>query len=173
MLVNTKQLNVWGQTGFDLTEAAERRITEMVFGNVIDHVSGGRSPEYDVQLKNGKKIEVKFTNSNKIFIETSRYDGTPSGLSLTEADYYLIVHTGFFNRKIGKVKLIPTVRLKALDVAEICETKAYKPWKEGSPGSRGFVIDRELGKADGWQGNISFNEIADAFDLSGWTYKKR
>jgi len=169
MLVNTKKLNVWGQEGFDLTEKAERKITEMVFGT-IDHVTKGNSPGYDVQAM-GLKIEVKFTNSNTIFIETSRFDGTPSGLSVTQADYYLVVHTGYFNKKIGKVKLIKTLDLHNLNKSMVCKEKVYKPWAQGSPGARGFVIDREL-KNDGWVGNINFNEEHNAFDLSKWTYKK-
>jgi len=167
MLVNTKHLNV-GQAGYDLSEKAERKIAEMVFGSV-DHVTKGNQPGYDVQAM-GLKIEVKFTNSNTIFIETSRYDGTPSGLSVTEADYYLVVHTGYFNKKIGKVKLIKTADLHDLNKSMVCPTKSYEPYL-GSPGSRGFVINKEL-KNDGWVGNINFDVDKNAFDLSRWTYKR-
>ena len=141
MLVNTKKLNEWNQDGFTLNEKAEYQISKLVFGDVIDHVSKGNTKEYDVQLTGGAKIEVKFTNNPKIFIETSYYDGTPSGLMTTQADYYLIVHTGYWKRKIGKIKLIPTETLMELHKSGKCARRVYNP-RRASPGSCGFVLDK-------------------------------
>ena len=170
MLVNTKRLNQWTPEGHALNEKAERGIVELAFGDCVKEVTKGNNPGYDVLLTNGTKIEVKYTNSQAIFIETSRYDGTPSGLSKSTADYYLIVHTGYFNKKIGKVKLIPTQTLRDLSVLGRCITKSFEPYKN-SPGSKGFYLNKELNGNDGWIGNIDFDEVTDSFDISRFTYR--
>jgi len=172
LLVNTKKLNEWTDDGFTLNEKAERQLAELVFGDKVDHISEGNTKEYDVQLKDGTKIEIKFTNNPKIFIETNYYDGTPSGLLTTESDYYLIAHTGFWKSKIGKIKLIPTETLIDLYNTNKCKPKSYYP-RNDSPGSSGFILEKELGQNDGWLGNVRFDEESDSFDISQWTLRRK
>lgn len=166
MIIKTSELNKWNTDGFELNSIAERRIVNMTFASPIASVSQGNSPEWDVKLEDGTTIEVKFTDSTKPFIETHYGDGRPSGLSLSTADFYLIVQTGFWgDKKIGKVKVIPTDTLR--DIADICE-KRYYPASHDSPGSRGFILNRELGNNDGWVGNLNYDTAEGGFDLSGW-----
>ncbi len=165
MIVQTNKLNEWTQEGFDLNEQAERRICEMVFRSPIKEVSTGNSPEWDVLLEDGTTIEVKFTDKKDIFIETHYKSGQPSGLNLSTADYYLIVHTGYWNGKIGKVKVIPTQTLR--NIEPLCERKSYPS------GGSGFLLKQELGNNDGWIGNLNYDETLNGFDLSGWQRGKK
>lgn len=166
MIIKTSELNKWDADGFELNSIAERRIVDMTFTSPIVAVSQGNSPEWDVKLEDGTTIEVKFTDNTKPFIETHYADGRPSGLSLSTADYYLIVQAGFWgDKKLGKVKVIPTDVLR--NIASVCEQKEY-PASHNSPGSKGFILNRELGNNDGWIGNLNYDTAEGGFDLSGW-----
>ena len=166
MIVQTTKLNTGVNSGYKYSELAEQAAADLVFGPCCQ-ITEGFNNKYDFVTPSGKKIEVKFTNNSKIFIEEEYYDGTPSGLSVTEADYYLIFCTGIWKgKKIGKAKLIPVTDL--LSIAPSCKRKSY-PASTKSPGARGFILDRELGQNDKWIGNIRYNN---GFDLSSWTYRR-
>jgi len=171
MLVQPNKLNTGKQSGYNYSEEAEKALMELVFPGTHYTITEGYNPRYDAMLPNGTKIEIKFTNSSKLFVEESYFNGKPSGISLSEADYYLVVQKGFYGNgggEIGKVKLIPTDDL--IFVREQCITKEYEP-SNTSPGSRGFVVDRELGEFDGWLGNVSYSN--EGYDISKWMYKRR
>ena len=166
MIVETQKLNTGTQEGYNYSEQAEAALGELVFGQGCE-VTTGIDSRYDLLTPNNKKIEIKFTNAKTIFIETSYADGTPSGLAVSEADYYLIVQKGFYqNQDIGKIKLISTDALR--NVRYSCQLTSYPP-SYNSPGSCGFRLGQELGQKDGWLGSIRFNN---GYDLSGFTVKR-
>ena len=172
MIVDVTKLNSGLQEGYDYSEDAEYALCSLVYGEEnIKKITNGYNADYDVLLTNGKKVEVKFTNSHNLFIEESYYNDTPSGLSITEADVYLIVQKGTYRngQEMGKIKEIPVQTLK--NVKHLCRIESYEPYKY-STGSKGFILDKELGQNDGWIGNIAYIHTVNGYDLSRFTYKR-
>lgn len=67
-------------------------------GYAIQHIAVDEFPDWDIQITTGKTFEVKTDRKAKetgnIFIETG-YRGMPSGLSRTNADYFVIIVANF------------------------------------------------------------------------------
>jgi len=93
------------------------------------YYSLGFAPEFDVQLSDNTKLEIKISSfvSKNIFIETYKEDNSignlprkkPSGLSVTEADYYILLNPDIvkFNNEtkiVVKFRVIPVGVLKEL-----------------------------------------------------------
>lgn len=169
MIVDVGKLSSGAKGDFSYSEEAELRLCELVYGKgMVEGVTQGYNADYDVLLTDGTKVEVKFTRSKDIFIEEAYYDGTPSGLSITKADVYLIVHKGYWDGDIGKIKEIPVNVLNA--VRNKCRYKEYQPSRAG-PGSKGFILGAELGNNDGWLGNVGMNE--GVYDIGRYTWKNQ
>lgn len=171
MIINPRDLTRMDETGFSLNDYAEQRICEMVFRSPVAEQSKGYSPEWDIKLENGKTVEVKFTSSSDIFIETTYGSGAPSGLQLSEADYYLVVHQGYWAAQggtIGKVKVYRTEDLRAIESACV-RKKFYNDGSRGS-GSEGFLIGKNNEYIEEWIGNLRWDN---GYDLSSWAQGKR
>ena len=75
------------------------------------HHFKGKEPRYDIKARFNKKkvyIEVKYNKNadkyNNFIIELSKADGTPSGLSITKSNYYMLF-------SYSKYYLIETIKL--------------------------------------------------------------
>jgi len=102
----------------------------------------GYSPEYDYRL-GGRKIEQKISAHRGLELEYAREDGRPSGLSLTESDYYLTLSPSGSKHNegwvdVGKIRIFKTsdlFRILGTDPDSSPYKKVYKK-KDGSPGAR-------------------------------------
>jgi len=73
-------------------------------------ISSGNFPGWDFKI-NGKKIELKISSkgtSNSV-IELGRADGRASGLSASDADYYMFLNAA--GQNLGKLRIIPAYEL--------------------------------------------------------------
>jgi len=122
---------------------------------------------YDA-IVSGKKIEVKFQTSKNLSIEYCTDKMKPSGIMVTQSDYYLMINTGssFIGgewHNVGKVRLIPTHQLQR-KVFETLEHGGQIVVHKGSgtgPGSHCIEIDPKSMINDGWIGDINFSKGAD------------
>jgi len=124
----------------------------------------GKFPEYDIELKNSNKIEIKISSfeGNQVFIETGKLiQGIwePSGLSLSTSDYYLFLQPGKVQKKgeiTMKVRVIPTLRLKEL--GSILKSREFNNQK-------GFDLDFITLENDGWLGSYAYDQGNKIIDL--------
>ncbi len=115
--------------GFSMeyTNLLEQLIAPLVFPNDDIVYSTGYAPEYDFTI-NDIKYEIKTTTdpNQQIFIELGRQDGKDTGLTITEADFYVILHkTVNNNNHIIKIHVIATDTLKKCSAVAKSITK-YK-----------------------------------------------
>ena len=156
---------------FEYSKWAEQVVCEWLSRKrqmVIESITQGKDTRYDVMMS-GKKIEVKFQTSRFLSIEYAYADGTPSGISLTESDHYLMVNQGSSSRsdgswsKVGKVRLIPTHLLVDAMKRKIAEGN-ITVWQPGitGPGSRCVHLDPKTDlPRDGWIGDVGYVEEND------------
>lgn len=113
------------------------------FGLTKGKHTEGYAPEYDY-LINNKKVEQKISLKQGLQIEFSTYDGRPSGINLTSADYHVYVTPCWStkaNKFVGKVRLYKTSDLlKVLGKYDNYDedsrfVKVFSP-TDSSPGSR-------------------------------------
>ncbi len=115
----------------------------------------GYNPGYDGWIGE-KTFEVKFQSSAEMIIEYARYDGTPSGISLSTADYWLLVNRSSIKAKpAGKVRCLPTATLRDyVDQSIIMNNvRVYEPSASG-PGSRNVTLDPWKLGDDGWMFDV-------------------
>jgi hypothetical protein len=124
------------------------------FGTQMMLHSEGNFPDYDAIFRDGTLVEIKcssFQNSSTIFVETHKEERNsrtvvdrkiPSGLSLSKADYYILLNPG--KSKVGdvympvmKLRFIPADILKHLANTTV-ETSIVAPQGKRS---YGFNID--------------------------------
>ena len=109
----------------------------------------GYAPEYDYILGT-KKIEQKISLKQGLQIEFETYDGRPSGINLTTADYHVIITpcwSSNANKIVGKVRLYRTSDLlKVLGKYETDFLKVFSPL-DNSPGSKVISFDEKETKA--------------------------
>lgn len=153
---------------FDYSKWAEQIVCEWLSRKkqmVIESITQGKDARYDVMMS-GKKIEVKFQSGRYLSIEYAYADGTPSGISLSEADYYLMINQGSSSRedgswaKTGKIRLIPTHLLRDAIKKKI-DSGIYHEWPAGKtgPGSRCVHLDPKTDlPRDGWVGDVGYAE---------------
>lgn len=98
------------------------------FIGVKNHVlTEGYAPEYDAIDDDGIKYEVKYSTMRAsaqskgrtvyfpLYLEYKRPSGEPSGLLLSEADYYVAISPGYnyyHDKVVGKVRLFERSLLK-------------------------------------------------------------
>ena len=172
MKVLIKELHS-GDKCYEYSEKVERHIARMVSNTLnakISNETSGFAPEYDFCL-NSKRIELKLTSRSNPCIEFSRADGRPSGLLLSESDYYLILSPGGSNGKfVGKLRMFKTVDLKEKMLKEISLDKNIRvyPADSSGPGSAGFILNpKEIN--DIWVGDCELildDKKVMGFDLS-------
>lgn len=99
----------------------EQQISSVLFEDTVP-APEGYYPYYDYTVRIFGKIEQKMATTSKtstrpmVYIELHDYKGRPSGLLLTEADYYLIL-TREYNHPYGwvvKARLFSVKHLKHL-----------------------------------------------------------
>ncbi len=127
----------------DYAEGIVQNTMAEMFDLGVGKRTEGYSPDYDYYL-GGKKMEQKVSATDGLSLEYARYDGTPSGLSVTESDYYITVTPNMSKHgsewvKVGKVRMY-----KVADLFRILGTnpddspykKVYEPSPNTGPGSR-------------------------------------
>lgn len=133
---------------YDYSNEAEEFLGKLIgnkFGLGYCNPTKGYNPEYDFMLGN-KKIEVKFTSNCYPTIEFARADLRPSGLLLSQADYYLTISPGGSKGKfVGKIRLYKRVDLLEKFIQTInspltSNFKSYAP-SDNSPGSICFELN--------------------------------
>lgn len=78
----------------------ERKFAKLLTekGFTIEHMSEGCFPDWDIMVQGGRTYEIKadrkFLETGNVFIET-KYKGSPSGLSATKADYFVVIMDNF------------------------------------------------------------------------------
>ena len=124
--------------------------------NDLKH-SEGYNPYFDIEGRKGKKkfyFEVKYdsytANTKKIFIEISKPDNMPSGLSITKSDYYIlfsyfeywIVETEKL-RELIKIYLNDKIKEEGKHTDKLEEHELFKAicdYSTCTKNSRGFII---------------------------------
>lgn len=147
MIIENYRLNKTnGGTNFSYNDSAEDAIVDALCSNFNLADNGGPAgyaPEFD-RIINNTKVEIKIQSCSSPFIEISKFDGkTPSGISLTESDLYLVVNPA---GETMKMRLFYTKELKNW-VERMLEKHPEKlePRKPDNlgPGSCGFFLDFE------------------------------
>jgi hypothetical protein len=127
----------------DYAEGIVQNTMAEMFNIGVGGRTEGYAPEYDYYL-GGKKIEQKISKNEGLELEFARYDGTPSGLSLTESDYYITVSPasslhGSEWVKVGKVRMYKTsdlFRILGPAPEDSPFRKVYEPHPDRGPGSQ-------------------------------------
>lgn len=171
------QQYVWNHPNkkhFEYNQALEEQIISIIPDMQLLEQTDGFAPEYDVIVSlfdSSVKLEIKTTGrvqlstTNGIDIEFSRLDGSPSGLTATKSDYYMILSTEFNKGKlVGKIRLFPKIVLVRLaDKADTFGELYEYPQTNSGPGSVYFELDpysKSHDEAGGhvWVGDFAVNE---------------
>lgn len=97
-------------------------------------ISQGCDSKWDFRIKD-KTFELKIMSTSFYNIETSRYNGEPSGLSASESNYYVIVNPGWlYGKEVMKLRVIETNTLREA-VKVSTKVKEYLPNIHNSLGS--------------------------------------
>jgi hypothetical protein len=128
---------------------------------IVESFSFGNDPTHDVIIS-GKKIEVKYQSTSYLSIEYARPDFTPSGISLSESEYYMMINPGKSKvkgtidtyKQVGKMRLIKTNDLLKAMYAQIeAGNTIVHPAGPKGPGSRVVKINPKTINHD-WLGDI-------------------
>jgi hypothetical protein len=162
------------------SEALANYIEPKIVNDFLDVFNGhpvklhtqGNSPEFDIQLKNGTKIEIKvfgYNSRNKKTFEESGYTAfiethqeiqgelVPSGLLLSEADYYLMLNP-------GSIQKTPCLKVRVIST-EVLKSFFYALGNKQTVGNaRGFYIRFNDLYNDGWVGSYPFDPEDNSFD---------
>ena len=141
MIIDVSKLN----TDYCYNSRAENAIALSFcyhYDMVLNEQSYGLNSGYDVIINN-KKVEIKVQTSGSPFIEYANYDMTPSGITLTNSDIYMILNPGMsMGVRYMKMRLFYTRELYRWvdnNVQNGAKDIAYKPDSMG-PGSRGYKL---------------------------------
>lgn len=141
MLIDLSKLN----KDFSYNTKAENAVAVSLCYNynlLFNEHSVGLNSQYDCII-NGKKVEIKIQSGGAPIIEYMKYDGTPSGITLSEADVYMVLNPGMSaGTKFMKVRLYNTAYLRQWIDTQLktdAEPIVYKPDGTG-PGSYNFKL---------------------------------
>ena len=151
---------------WDYSNRAEKLILNRClnsFGLTGGDCTTGNDSRYDFIIEE-KKIELKVTRlEDKFCIEYAYGNGEPSGISTTEADYYMWMHPGYTkNTLVGKLSLWPIntigkqTGLKDIVNSLKSDQKHLKNYS-GTPGSKNVIITHEMLKYYGVNGKHPFD----------------
>ena len=189
--VNIPMLSDWDDITRDSADWwIETKIGDKVasfFGTQMMLHSEGNFPDYDVIFRDGTLCEIKcssFESNKTMFVETHKEEinltalvqrKIPSGLSLSQAHYYIMLNPG--QSKVGdkyvpvmKLRLIPTEVLRQLAQTTVESSISAKEGKK----SYGFEIDLKDPKFnDGCLGHFPYDPETKTVDLGSFVrYKK-
>lgn len=89
-------------------------------------ISQGMNSLYDFRILN-KLFELKIMSTPYYNIEVSRWNGSPSGLSASKSDYYLIINPGYlYQKEVMKIRVVTLASLKEA-VKTNCRVTVYEP----------------------------------------------
>ena len=149
----------WGGH-FDYSKYAEQVAAEFWARKrqmIVESVLGHDDDTCDFIIS-GLKAEAKFQSTSDLVLEYRRADGTPSGLSTTKSDRYIMVNQGWSNMvqaKVGKVRVFKTKHLQQLmwqNVEAGTNLKEY-PADHRGPGAKCVVLDSRDAMHD-WLGDV-------------------
>lgn len=148
----------WGGH-FDYSKYAEQVLAETWARKrqmIVESVIGHDDDAFDFIIS-GTKAEAKFQSTEKLVLEYRRLDGTPSGLSTTKSDRYIMVNQGWSNKvmdKVGKIRVFKTKQLQQLVWQNVeAGTNMVEYAAVNGPGSRCVVLDSRDVMHD-WLGDI-------------------
>jgi len=111
MIVDVYELNnlTYGFNYNDKVEAIIQNIVADILELPKGTLTKGYSPNYDFIIGNSK-YELKISSKKNFVCEFAKNDGTPSGISLTESDYYIVISPGWTKLygEAFKLRIIPT-----------------------------------------------------------------
>ena len=130
--------------------------------------SYGAFPEFDTQLADGTTVELKISSheGNSVFVETAKNSQgwwVQSGLTLSQADYYIFLQPGIVQKDgpvVMKVRILPTTELRSLH--QILKIREYN-------NSRGFQLEFGSLANDGWVGSYPYYSDTKQFDTKSPT----
>ncbi len=184
--INIPLLSDWNDITRDSADWwIETKVGEKIagfFGTQLSMHSEGNFPEYDIQFRDGTTCEIKcssFENSKTLFIETHKEERNqrgvvqrkiPSGLSLSVADYYILLNPG--RSKVGdqykpvmKVRMFPTGLLRHLAHT----TTETSIGMTGEKKSYGFNVDlHDPEQSDFCLGHYHYEPETKTVDLSSF-----
>lgn len=172
---------------FLYSEEAELALSTLVFGEKnIKNISSGYAPGYDVELANGKTVEIKIKSGRDLFIEFSQLsragERVDSGMALSKADYWLFVTLGGGGsyKHVGKLRLFKKSKLLSSIVRGLKYNPSlyyYHKYNSGTEAD-GVIIKPNALKEDvvgkdvlshHWLGNldaeVSSKGVADKYSL--------
>lgn len=106
-------------------------------------ISQGCDSSYDFRIKD-KTFELKIMSTSFYNIEVSRANGDKSGLTASEADYYLIANPGYlYGQEVMKLRVVSTKDLREA-VSKSVKVKVYPANEHNSLGSICHQIDPKM-----------------------------
>lgn len=177
---HSKRIRIWdlylSPDRFIVAHYAESLLIDLVINSIhvvcVEHLEGYHK-EYDVAVvlkrdrlnPKAKKIllEIKMSHNSGLFVETATYDGTPSGLTTSQALFYLcqnIQNNKAGDRKNGKVRLISTRYLREW-IKDIKDNKLeYFLPENDSPGAQGAYF-YFFNQPDFWLGDLTVSGVGE------------
>lgn len=141
MIIDISKLN----TDYSYNTQAENAVALSFcynYGLFFNEHSIGLKSEYDCII-NHKKVEIKIQSGGAPIIEYMKYDGSPSGITLSEADVYMVLNPGTSNGvKFMKVRLFSTALIKRWINTQLkneVDPIVFKPNSTG-PGSYSYKL---------------------------------
>jgi hypothetical protein len=172
MIVNHKNLYVfkkgWSfQHCANYSKLAEEALADLL-GIKNRILAEGYHPEFDLtDVDTGLTYEIKFQFHGEVDIEFEQEKNTnPSGISVSTADYWLIVNTSstMSGEMVGKIR-----KYKLADLKYAVETRHLAGMTEGKKKCR--FDPRDLPHE--WLGDIHIDLIEKTWDLTGWKFQAR
>jgi hypothetical protein len=154
----------WGWSNcFAYSQEAEAAVANLL-GHRDAVLTEGNFPGYDYE-HNGMKYEVKFQRTNGLRLEYRQSkSGKPSGVATTTADKWIVISTGL----TMEGKLVGKIRAYDADVLREVVEQLVDP---DSDGNTIVVNPKEVPHK--WLGDVHFDSVARAWDLTSWTRKAR
>jgi len=152
---------------FDYSKIAEEALADLV-GIVNRTIAEGFHSEFDfTDADTGTTYEVKFQFHGSVDIEFEQSKNTnPSGISISTADYWLIVNVS--STKAGE--MVGKIRKYTLaDLKYAVETRRLAGMTDGKKKCK--FDPRELPHE--WLGDVHINLDARTWDLTGWKTQAR
>jgi len=146
------------QQCFAYSKQAESALAKLM--GISATLAEGNHSEFDfTDNRTSKTYEVKFQFAHSITLEVAQSKtGVPSGVSVSTADYWVIVSKGFSDGVVGKVR-----KFNLADLKSVCSTDQLDKLGE----SKRIIVDpRDVPHE--WLGDVTIDEAARTWDLHTW-----
>lgn len=144
---------------YEYSEASETVIANLLekpFNLTAQGITKGYDTSKDFDLCSNvtnkvRSVELKITGKDDLYIEYAYEDGTPSGISISKSNLYVILSGGWsgqgrFAKHVGKLRMFKTHQLR--DIIETLKTMPEYckdfPSYDGGRGSKCILLTKEL-----------------------------